>query len=162
MEDVSKDVPIVCSCDEPSQEKAAKKVTKSVSIMCFHDELCQVYNALMTALSLLREGSNVTIFFGSRGVNAIHKDKVNDLKCLPDQPKEIGETIMKRMEEMNLPSAEDLLFYLYKEGARMFACPLNTELFGITKDNLIEGAEIANPATYYKEIVIKADMNLTF
>ncbi len=30
---------------------------KNVSVMCFHDELCQVFNALMTALSLLREGS---------------------------------------------------------------------------------------------------------
>ncbi|MDP2279365.1 MAG: hypothetical protein Q8K51_14205, partial [Nitrospirota bacterium] len=60
------------------------KITKHVSIMCFHDELCQVYNALMTALSLLREGSKVTIFFGSRGINAVHKDKSNQLKCLPD------------------------------------------------------------------------------
>ena len=56
------------------------KIIKNVSIMCFHDELCQVYNALMTALSLLREGSKVTIFFGSRGINAVHKDKVNQLK----------------------------------------------------------------------------------
>ncbi len=153
---------ISCKVESKTDVIRVAKTTKNVSVMCFHDELCQVYNALMTALSLLREGSNVTIFFGSRGVNAIHKDKVNDLKCLPDQPKEIGEAIMTRMEEMNLPSAEDLLFYLYKEGARILACPLNTELFGITKDNLIEGAEIANPATYYKEIVIKADMNLTF
>jgi hypothetical protein len=37
--------------------------------MCFHDELCQVYNALMTALSLPREGSKVTIFFGSQCAN---------------------------------------------------------------------------------------------
>ena len=40
------------------------KITKNVSIMCFHGELCQVYNALMTALSLLGEGSKVTIFLG--------------------------------------------------------------------------------------------------
>jgi len=31
------------------------KITKNVSVMCFHDELCQVYNALMTALSLLTQ-----------------------------------------------------------------------------------------------------------
>ena len=30
-----------------------KKPGKFVSIMCFNDELCQVFNALMTALSLL-------------------------------------------------------------------------------------------------------------
>lgn len=138
------------------------KIIKNVSVMCFHDELCQVYNALMTALSLLREGSKVTLFFGSRGVNAIHKDKVKELKCLPDQPKEMGEAVMKRMEEMELPAAEELLFMLYKEGARMLACPLNVPLFGMSKGDLLEGVELANPATYYKDTVVPADMNLTF
>ncbi|MDP3297287.1 MAG: DsrE/DsrF/DrsH-like family protein [Thermodesulfovibrionia bacterium] len=139
-----------------------EKVTKNVSVMCFHDELCQVYNALMTSLSLLREGSNVTIFFGSRGVNAIHKDKVKDLKCMPDQPKEIGDAVMKRMEEMNLPTVEDLFVMLHMEGARLLACPLNVPLFDMKKNDFVEGVEIANPATYYKEVVVKADMNLTF
>jgi len=139
-----------------------EKIVKNVSIMCFHDELCQVYNALMTALSLLREGSNVTIFFGSRGVNAIHKDKVKTLQCLPDQPKEVGDAVMKRMEEMELPDVEDLFVMLHMEGAKLLACPLNVPLFGMSKSDFIEGVELANPATYYKEVVIKADMNLTF
>lgn len=139
-----------------------EKVVKNVSIMCFHDELCQAYNALMTALSLLREGSKVTIFFGSRGVNALHKDKVKTLQCLPDQPKEFGEAVMKRMEEMELPNVEDLFVMLHMEGAKLLACPLNVPLFGMSETNFIEGVEIANPATYYKEVVIKADMNLTF
>lgn len=130
--------------------------------MCFHDELCQVFNAAMTALSLLREGSNVTIFFGSRGVIAIHKDKVKDLKCMPDQPEEIGEAVMKRMEEMELPTVEEMLFMLYKEGAKMLACPLNVPLFGMSKSDFVEGVELANPATYYKEVMVPADMNLTF
>ncbi len=139
-----------------------EKITKSVSIMCFHDELCQVYNALMTAYSLLKEGSKVTIFFGSRGVNALHKDKVNKLVCMPDQPKEGSDAVMKRMEDMNLPTAEDLLFMLYKEGARLLACPLNVPLFAMTKKDFVDGVEIADPAAYYKDVVIKADMNLTF
>ncbi|MBI5408017.1 MAG: DsrE/DsrF/DrsH-like family protein [Nitrospirae bacterium] len=138
------------------------KIIKNVSVMCFHDELCQVYNALMTALSLLREGSRVTLFFGSRGVNAIHKEKVKSLQCLPDQPKEMGEAVMKRMDEMELPGVEDLFVMLHMEGARLLACPLNVPLFGMSKADFIEGVELANPATYYKEVVIKADMNLTF
>lgn len=139
-----------------------EKVIKNVSIMCFHDELCQVYNALMTAYSLLKEGSNVTMFFGSRGVNALHKDKVNTLVCMPDQPKEEGDAVMARMDEMNLPTVEDLLFMLYKEGAKLLACPLNVPLFAMTKDDFVDGVEVADPATYYKDVVIKADMNLTF
>ncbi len=138
------------------------KIVKNVSVMCFHDELCQVYNALMTALSLLREGSKVTVFFGSRGVNAIHKNKVKELKCLPDQPKEMGDAVMKRMEEMELPTVEEMLFMLYKEGAKMLACPLNVPLFGMTKADFVDGVELANPATYYKEVMVPADVNLTF
>jgi len=130
--------------------------------MCFHDELCQVYNALMTALSLLREGSKVPLFFGSRGFLVIHMDKVTELRCMPDQPKEIGDAVMKRMEGMELPTAEELLFMLWKEGAQMLAYPLNVPLFGMAKADFVEGVELANPATYYKEIVVPADMNLTF
>ena len=90
---------------------------KKVSVMCFHDELCQVFNALMTALSLLREGSKVTLFFGSRGINAVHRDKMKSLTCLPDEPKEIGESVMAKMDEMGLPLVEDLFVMLIAEGA---------------------------------------------
>lgn len=138
------------------------KSPKAVSIMCFHDELCQVYNALMTALSLLREGAKVTLFFGSRGVNAIHKDKVNDLKCLPDQPQEVSDAVMKQMEDMDLPTAEDLLVMLHMEGAAMYACPLNVPIFGMKKSDFVDGVELADPATFYKDVVIKADFNMTF
>jgi peroxiredoxin family protein len=138
------------------------RITKNVSIMCFHDELCQVYNALMTALSLLREGSKVTIFFGSRGINAVHKDKVKELKCMPDAPKELSDTVMKKMEEMELPTVEDLFIMLIAEKATVLACPLNISLFGMTSSDLIEDVKVADPAKYYKEVVIQADMNLTF
>jgi len=135
---------------------------KKVSIMCFHDELCQVYNALMTALSLLRNGAEVTIFFGSRGVNAVHRDKVKDLKCLPDQPPAVGGRVMQLMDQMDLPLVEDLFVMLHLEGASLLACPLNIPLFSMTVNDLVEGVSIADPATYYTQIVLSADMNLSF
>ncbi len=137
------------------------KTNKAVSIMCFHDELCQVFNAMMTALSLLREGAKVTVFFGSRGVNALHKDKVGTLACLPDQP-EVGEAVMKRMDELDLPLIEDLFFMFTAEGGELLACPLNVPLFGMSERDLIEGVRLADPARYYKDVVIPAAMNLTF
>lgn len=81
---------------------------------------------------------------------------------MPDQPKEEGDAVMKRMEGMNLPTVEDLLFMLYKGGGRLLACPLNIPLFGMSKKDFVDGVEVADPSTYYKEVVIKADMNLTF
>lgn len=105
------------------------------------------FNALMTALSLLRSGSEVTLFLGSRGINAVHKQKIKELKCMPDAPNEVSDAVMKKME--------DLLTML-------LACPLNKDLFGFKDEDLIEGVKIADPSTYYTDIVMKADMNLTF
>lgn len=135
---------------------------KRISIMIFHDELCQVFNGLMTALSLLRTGAKITIFFGSRGIFAVHKKKINELKCLPDQPKEMQRNVMSRMEEMNLPTPEDILLMLHMEGAQLLACPLNKEVFEFKDDDFVEGVTLANPETFYTDIVMQADMNLTF
>jgi peroxiredoxin family protein len=135
---------------------------KKASIMIFHDELCQVFNGLMTALSLLRAGTEVSVFFGSRGIFAVHKDKVGDLKCLPDQPQEIQDKVMARMEEMNLPTPEDMLLMLNMEGATLLACPLNKNIFEFSDRDFIDGVFIADPETYYTDIVMQADMNLVF
>lgn len=134
---------------------------KIVSVMCFHDELCQVFNAMMTALSLLREGALVTVYFASRGVNAIHKGRVDKLECLPDQP-EVGAAVRKRMDELDAPLVDDLFFMFTHEGGQILACPLNVPLFGMSERDLIEGAKLAEPTSYYKEVVMRADMNLTF
>lgn len=138
------------------------KVVKNVSVMCFHDELCQVFNALMTALSLLRDGANVTLFFGSRGINAVHRERMKTLTCMPDAPAEVGQAVMKRMDELDLPLLEDLFVALIAEGATVLACPLNLSLFGMAERDLVDGVQVADPAKYYKEVVIPADMNLTF
>jgi len=126
--------------------------------MIFHDELCQVFNGLMTALSLQRAGTEVTVFFGSRGINAVHKKNIRELKCLPDQPEETQKRIMARMEEI----PEDMLLMLHMEGAKLLACPLNKDVFEFHDDAFVEGVELANPETYYTDIVMLADMNLTF
>ena len=141
---------------------AEQKPRKFVSIMCFHDELCQVFNALMTAQSLLRAGSQVTIFFGSRGINAVHKEKVDELVCLPDQPQEERDAVLKRMDAMDLPDARLMLETLHFEGATLLACPLNLSVFGMSDHDLVLGVKVADPATYYKEVMMQADMNLAF
>ncbi len=134
---------------------------KNVSIMCFHDELCQVFNALMTALSLLRQGAKVTVYFASRGINAVHKERMPQLTCLPDQP-EAGAAVMKRMDELDLPLVEDLFVMFIAEGGVVLACPLNLSLFGMSERDLVDGVKVADPTTYYRDVVIPADMNLTF
>ncbi|MEE8401194.1 MAG: DsrE/DsrF/DrsH-like family protein [Candidatus Hydrothermarchaeaceae archaeon] len=135
---------------------------KKVSVLIFHDELCQVFNGLMTALSLLREGSDVTLFFGSRGINVVHKEKIKELKCMPDQPQEIQDRIMAKMDEMALPTPEDMMTMLEMEGALLLACPLNKDLFEFKDEDIIEGVSIADPTTFYADVMVPADMVLSF
>jgi predicted peroxiredoxin len=66
------------------------------------------------------------------------------------------------MDEMDLPLVEDLFFMFIAEGGKVLACPLNVPLFGMSERDLIDGAKLADPAHYYKDVVIPADMNLTF
>ena len=102
------------------------------------------------------------LFFGTRGINAGHKDKIKELKCLPDQPEEEQRRVMARMEEMNLPMPEELLLMLHMEGATLLACPLNKNVFEFRDDDFVEGVILGDPETYYTDIVMQADMNLVF
>lgn len=69
---------------------------------------------------------------------------------------------MKRMDELDLPLLEDMFVMLIAEGATVLACPLNLPLFGMSERDLVDGVKVVDPAKYYKEVVILADMNLTF
>ena len=135
---------------------------KKVTVLLFHDELCQVFNALMTALSLLRSGAEVTVFFGSRGINVVHKEKVRELKCLPDQPEEVQRRVMAKMEELALPTPKDLLTMLQMEGALLLACPLNKDIFEFKDEDFIEGVGIADPDSFYTDVVMLSDFVLSF
>ena len=92
----------------------------------------------------------------------MHKEKITELKCLPDQPEEEQRKVMARMEEMNLPLPEEMLLMLHMEGAKLLACPLNKSIFEFRGDDFVEGVALANPETYYTDIIMKADMNLVF
>lgn len=86
---------------------------------------------------------------------------MDNLTCLPDTP-EMGVAVMKRMDEMDLPLIEDMFVMLNAEGATLLACPLNVPMFGMNTNDLVDGVTLADPTTYYKDVVMQADMNLTF
>ena len=42
------------------------------------------------------------------------------------------------------------------------ACPLNISVSEFEDDDFIEGVTLADPETYYTDIVMQVDMNLAF
>lgn len=87
---------------------------------------------------------------------------IDKLVCLPDQPQEEQDAVMKMMEEMDLPEISLLMETLYYEGATLLACPLNLSVFRMSEKDLVLGITVADPATYYSEVMMQADMNLSF
>lgn len=72
-------------------------------------------------------------------------------------------SVMCFHDELDVSSVEDLFFMFVHKGGQVLACPLNVPLFGMSERDLIDGAKLAEPARYYKEVVMRADkMNLTF
>ena len=81
---------------------------------------------------------------------------------MPDQPEEEQQKVMARMEEMNLPMPEDMRLMLHMEGAALLACRLNKNVFVFGDEDFVEGLMLADPETYYTDIVMQADLNLVF
>ncbi|MHB1325196.1 MAG: DsrE/DsrF/DrsH-like family protein [Thermoleophilia bacterium] len=89
-------------------------------------------------------------------------DEIDKLVCLHDQPQEAQDAVVKKMEEMDLPEISLLMETLYYEGAKLLACPLNLSVFDMSGADLVLGVTVADPATYYKEVMMAADINLAF
>ncbi len=64
----------------------------------------------------------------------------------------------------NLPLLKGGLLLFDKEGrGEIFLSNVpNDPRFGMSQPNFIKAVKLANPATYYKEVVVPADINLTF
>lgn len=69
---------------------------------------------------------------------------------------------MCKFDEMDLPTIEDMLTMLEMEGALLLACPLNKEIFEFKDEDIVDGVATADPDTFYTDLVVPADMVMTF
>lgn len=72
-----------------------------------------------------------------------------------------GRTETERMDEMDLRLMEHLFSMFTAEGGEVLACPLTVPLFRVSERDRIDGARLADPVQYCKDVVIPVDMNLT-
>lgn len=114
-------------------------------------------------------GRPVTMFFTFWGLNALRKNepvKVNKsliekmfgfmmprgtkkLKLSKMNMGGLGTQMMKKvMKDKNVDSLEALMKQAMANGVKLVACTMSMDVMGITKEELIDGVELAGVATY--------------
>jgi peroxiredoxin family protein len=141
---------------------------RKIAFICSKGNLDMVYPALVMGWAALGNGIDVTIFFTFWGMDMINKARVDHLEIPPignssmkmnmmGVPGYIGipqimgiipgmtafaSALMKsKMKKLEVPTVREYLEMLSDAGANMFACKMSVDMFGLKKEDFIDGVQ---------------------
>jgi len=134
-----------------------KAKIEKVSIIVSKGSLEGIYPALIMANGARNEGIEANLFFTFFGMDAIHKDRHDHIKVatvgnpglhmptwaggLPGVSALATKMMSKKIEELDFPGIPEFIEMISDTGAGIYACLASVDLFGFTKDDLIEQVE---------------------
>lgn len=146
-----------------------KERPEGKTIIVFSGDLDKVLASFIIANGAAAMGRPVTMFFTFWGLNALRKsggpavkkpfmDKMfgammprgtGKLKLSKMNMGGMGTAMMKKvMKDKNVDSLEQLMKHAMDSGIKLVACTMSMDIMGITKDELIDGVELAGVASY--------------
>jgi NADPH-dependent 2,4-dienoyl-CoA reductase/sulfur reductase-like enzyme/peroxiredoxin family protein/TusA-related sulfurtransferase/rhodanese-related sulfurtransferase len=155
-------------------EKAEGKTEVQTSndgktIIVFSGDMDKVLASFVIANGAAAMGRPVTMFFTFWGLNVLRKSEpqnikkpfidtmfgkmmpqgVNKLKLSKMNMGGMGTAMMRKvMKDKNIDSLEELIKKAMANGVKMIACTMSMDVMGITKEELIDGVELAGVGTY--------------
>ena len=142
--------------------------TRKVAFICSKGNLDMAYPALVMGWAALGNGIDVTIFFTFWGMDIINKARVDHLEVPPIAnssmkmnmmgiPGYIGipqwmgglpgmtpfaTALMKsKMKGIGVPTVREYLEMLSDGGAKMYACKMSVDMFGLKKEDFLPCVE---------------------
>ncbi len=126
---------------------------RKIAIICSKGGLDDAYPALILANAARQSGIEAFVFFTFYGLDVITESKVDHLHVnmvgnpsspiptvvagLPGMENLAAAMMKKKMEELDLPDAREMLELLEESGAELYACELAMDMFGRTKEELL-------------------------
>ncbi len=126
---------------------------RKVAIIVSKGGLDEVFPALILGNAARMSGIEAFIFFTFYGLDAVTESKVDHLHVnmvgnptspmptmiagLPGMENLAAKMMMKKMEELDLPSVREMMQILDASGAELYGCELAMTMFGRTQDDLI-------------------------
>ncbi len=141
---------------------------RKIAFICSKGNLDMAYPALVMGWAAIGNGIEVTIFFTFWGMDMINKARVDHLEIPPvgnasmkmnmmGIPGYIGipqlmgiipgmtpfaSALMKsKMKGLGVPPVREYLQMLSDAGAKMYACKMSVDMFGLKKEDFIDGVE---------------------
>lgn len=150
------------------------------TLIVFSGDLDRAIAAFILANGAAAMGNDVTMFFTFWGLNIIRRPEKVKVKRSPLQamfaammPRGadrlglskmnfagIGPVLMKKvMKDANISSLNELIAIAREQEIGMVACSTSMEVLGLSRDDLIDGVEIAGVASYF-DYADNANVNL--
>ena len=135
-------------------ENTEKKPVKKMMLILSKATIENVYACFILANGARMEGIESEIFFTFFGLEAIRKDKLNDLHVatvgnpamhiptilggLPGMEAIATKMMKAEMEKLDIPPVDEFLEILSASGTKMWGCKLAMDMFKITEKDLID------------------------
>jgi len=141
---------------------------EKVSIIISKGSLDGIYPGLIMANGARMEGMEANLFFTFFGLDAIHRKRHDHIKAatvgnpgmhmatvlgaLPGMSAIATHMMEKQMTELDIPDIPEFIELISDTGAGIYACKLATDMFGFTKDDLVEQVdEIITVGEFYEK-----------
>ena len=140
---------------------------RKVALICSHGGLDEAYPSLILANAARQSGIDCLVFFTFWGLDVITDKKVDHLHVnlagnptsgmptivagLPGMEGLAAKMMKKQMDELELPSAREMLKILDESGAELYACELAMKMFKRDKEELVsEVKDVITAGDFYE------------
>ncbi|MDO9129404.1 MAG: DsrE/DsrF/DrsH-like family protein [Anaerolineales bacterium] len=142
---------------------------RKIAFICSKGNLDMAYPALVMGWAALGNGVDVTIFFTFWGMDMINKKRVDHLEIppvgiagmkmsmmglptgnlgipqimgvLPGMTAVATALLKSKMKGLEVPPVREYLQMLVDGGAKLYACKMTADLFGMKMDDFVEGVD---------------------
>jgi peroxiredoxin family protein len=141
---------------------APDKPNRKLCIIVSKGSLDMAYPPMILANAARMSGIDVDLFYTFWGLDCINKTKMEHLHVatvgnpsmhpwfhiptmvggLPGMSEMASHMMRREIEKLDFPPVGEFLQTLIDSGARIFGCKMSMDMMKLTKDDLIEGAEV--------------------
>ncbi|MCF8566728.1 DsrE/DsrF/DrsH-like family protein [Alicyclobacillus tolerans] len=129
---------------------------KRVAIIASHGGMETAYKAMNIALAATATDAQVEIFFTFEGLDIIRTDASDRLTFAPGK-----EHYAEGFQKANVPPVAEMMEMAQETGVRLIACQMSMDAMGLTRQDFIDGIEVAGAMTFL-DFAYDADVTLTF
>jgi peroxiredoxin family protein len=164
-----------------SAAPGATRAPKRLSMVCWSSDLDRVWPQLILATTAAASGLEVNLFFtfwglrvlqrndrritGSnwmqKGESLVDRGGTEHLKLSKLHMGGAGTSMIKRLaKQYKVASPSDLIEMAKDLGVKFYPCQMTMELYGLTKDDFIDGLESPLGAASFIEMACESDISL--